>query len=135
MLFTKEITETEIILVGKEEVIEQELKKYKYDRSRIQVYNAREVIEMTDHPIEAIKTKKDSSMNVALLGKTGKASACVSSGNTGALLSASQLKLKRIKGVLRPAIASVFPSKHGQIVMLDLGATSDCKAEYLNQFS
>lgn len=136
VLFTKEITETEIILVGKEEVIEEELKKYKYDRSRIQVYNAREVVEMTDHPIEAIKTKKDSSMNVALdLVKQGKASACVSSGNTGALLSASQLKLKRIKGVLRPAIASVFPSKHGQIVMLDLGATSDCKAEYLNQFS
>lgn len=62
------------------------------------MYNAREVVEMTDHPIEAIKTKKDSSMNVALdLVKQGKASACVSSGNTGALLSASQLKLKESK--------------------------------------
>src|SRR3712207_9313499 len=60
VLFTKEIRETEIILVGQKEVIEEELKKYKYDKSRIQVHDAREVIEMTDHPIEAIKTKKRS---------------------------------------------------------------------------
>lgn len=136
VLFTKEIAETEIILVGKEEVIREELKKYSYDKERIRIQNAKEIIEMTDHPVEAIRNKKDSSMNVALdLVKKGEADACVSSGNTGALLSASQLKLKRIKGVLRPAIASVFPSKKGQIVMLDLGATADCKAEYLNQFS
>lgn len=136
VLFMKETKETEIILVGQEEVIEEELKKYQYDKNRIHIHNAREIVKMTDHPIEAVKTKKDSSMNIALdLVRQGEATACVSSGNTGALLSASQLKLKRIKGVLRPAIASVFPAKHGQIVMLDLGATSDCKAEYLNQFS
>ena len=97
VLFTKEIAETEIILVGKEEVIREELKKYSYDKERIRIQNAKEIIEMTDHPVEAIRNKKDSSMNVALdLVKKGEADACVSSGNTGALLSASQLKLKRI---------------------------------------
>lgn len=135
--FIKEIKDTEIILVGKKEIIEEELKKHKnFDKTRIHIQDAREVVEMTDHPIEAIRLKKDSSMNVALdLVKQEVAVASVSSGNTGALLSSSQLRLKRIKGILRPAIASVFPNKKGQMLVLDLGATSDCKAEYLNQFA
>lgn len=135
--FIQEIKDTEIILVGKKEIIEEELKKHKnFDRNRICIQDAREVIEMTDHPIEASREKKDSSMNVALnLVKQEVAMASVSSGNTGALLSSSQLRLKRIKGILRPAIASVFPNKKGQMLVLDLGATSDCKAEYLNQFA
>lgn len=135
--FIQEVKDTEIILVGKKEIIEEELKKHKnFDKSRICIQDAREVVEMTDNPIEVSREKKDSSMNVALdLVKREVAVASVSSGNTGALLSSSQLRLKRIKGILRPAIASVFPNKKGQMLILDLGATSDCKAEYLNQFA
>lgn len=127
----------EIILVGNEDIIENELKKYKYDEKRLTIKNATEVIEMTDEPIKAIKEKKDSSMNVCIdLVKDKIAEASVSCGNTGALLTASQLKLRRIKGVLRPAIATLFPNKKkGKTLFLDLGANADSKAEFLNQFA
>ncbi|MGL4391902.1 MAG: phosphate acyltransferase PlsX [Fusobacteriaceae bacterium] len=136
VLATQELDKSvKIVLVGREESIRKELKKYKYDSSRIEIKNATEVISMEDDPVSAVKSKKDSSMNIALeLVKDGEADACVSAGNTGALISASQLKLKRIKGVLRPAIATVFPSKNGHIVVLDVGATSDCKPEFLDHF-
>lgn len=125
-----------IILVGKKELIEEELKKYKYDKSRIEIKNATEVIDMTDDPIIAVKEKKDSSMNVSLeLVKNGEANATVSAGNTGALITASQLKLKRIKGVLRPCIATIFPSKKGHMVVLDVGAVSDSRPEFLAQYA
>lgn len=126
----------EIILVGKNEIIKEELKKYKYDETRLEIKVADEVIEMTDDPIKAIKDKKNSSMNVCLdLVKDGIAKASVSCGNTGALLATSQLKLKRIKGVLRPAIAVPFPNKKGNTLFLDLGANADTKPEYLAQFA
>lgn len=133
----KEIEKLEIILVGKEDIIREELKKYKYDTRRIEIKNAVEVIEMTDDPIKAVKEKKDSSMNVCIdLVKDKIAQASISCGNTGALLASSQLKLKRIKGVLRPAIAVLFPNKKDNgTLFLDLGANSDCKPEFLNQFA
>ena len=91
---------------------------------------------MTDEPVVAVKSKKDSSMNRTLeLVKDGTVNASVSAGNTGALITASQLKLKRIKGVLRPAIATMFPNKKGHMLMLDVGATADCKPEFLNQYA
>ena len=126
-----------IILVGKKEIVEEELKKYKYDDSRLEIENADDVIEMTDDPIKAVKDKKNSSMNVCIdLVKNGRAQASVSCGNTGALLASSQLKLKRIKGVLRPAIAVLFPNKKGEgTLFLDLGANADSKPEFLNQFA
>lgn len=125
-----------IILVGKEEVIKNELKKYKYDEERVEIKIADEIIDMTDDPIKAIKDKKNSSMNVCIdLVKDGFAEASVSCGNTGALLASSQLKLKRIKGVLRPAIAVPFPNKKGNTLFLDLGANADTKPEYLAQFA
>lgn len=87
-------------------------------------------------PATIVRKKKNASMNIALnLVKDGYCQGSVSAGNTGALLSASQIILKRIKGVLRPAITTVFPSKSGNMVMLDVGANADCKAEYLNQFA
>ncbi|MDR3259139.1 MAG: phosphate acyltransferase PlsX [Fusobacteriaceae bacterium] len=131
------ISDLKIVLVGKKEMIEAELSKYAYERGRIEIVDAREVISMDDEPINAVKVKKDSSMNMALgLVKEGVVDACVSAGNTGALITASQLKLKRIKGVLRPAIAATFPHKKmGHMVVLDVGATADCKAEFLNQFA
>lgn len=132
----EEIESLHLVLVGKKEIIEEELKKYKPDCNRLEIIDAREVIEMTDDPVTAVKTKKDSSMNRTLeLVKEGVVDASVSAGNTGALITASQLKLKRIKGVLRPAIATMFPNKKGKMLMLDVGATADCKAEFLNQYA
>ena len=132
-----EIENLEVILVGKESIIKEELKKYKYDTKRIEIKNANEIIEMTDDPVKAVREKKDSSMNVCIdLVKDKVAQASVSCGNTGALLASSQLKLKRIKGVLRPAIAVLFPNKKDQgTLFLDLGANSDSKPEFLNQFA
>ncbi|WP_418964812.1 phosphate acyltransferase PlsX [Cetobacterium sp.] len=130
-----ELKNLTVVLVGKKEKIEEELKKYTYDKDRIEIFDAREVIEMTDDPILAVKTKKDSSMNRMLeLVKSGEVAASVSAGNTGALISASQLKLRRIKGVLRPAITTIFPSKKRDIVLMDVGANADCRPEFINQF-
>lgn len=132
----EEVSELELVLVGKKEVIEAELSKYKYNKKKIEIVDAREIIEMTDEPVVAVKSKKDSSMNRTLeLVKDGTVNASVSAGNTGALITASQLKLKRIKGVLRPAIATMFPNKKGHMLMLDVGATADCKPEFLNQYA
>lgn len=132
----EEVSELELVLVGKKEVIEAELSKYKYNKEKIEIVDAREIIEMTDEPVVAVKSKKDSSMNRTLeLVKDGTVNASVSAGNTGALITASQLKLKRIKGVLRPAIATMFPNKKGHMLMLDVGATADCKPEFLNQYA
>ncbi|MFR4479486.1 MAG: phosphate acyltransferase PlsX [Fusobacterium sp.] len=132
----EEVSELELVLVGKKEVIEAELSKYKYNKEKIEIVDAREIIEMTDEPVVAVKSKKDSSMNRTLeLVKDGTVNASVSAGNTGALITASQLKLKRIKWVLRPAIATMFPNKKGHMLMLDVGATADCKPEFLNQYA
>ena len=126
-----EMPEIEIIVVGKEEIIRKELSNHKYDEKRLTVVNADEVIEMTDEPVSAVRKKKNSSMNVALeLVKNGEGDAFVSAGNTGALISASQLKLRRIKGILRPAIATVFPAPGKNIVLMDVGANADTKPEF-----
>ena len=135
-LALNEMPEIEIIIVGKKEIIEKEFSKYKHDKSRVTIVNADEVIEMTDEPVLAVKKKKNSSMNIALdIVKNGEGDAFVSAGNTGALISASQMKLRRIKGILRPAIATVFPAKEKNIVLMDVGATADTKPEFINQFA
>ncbi|MGL5355881.1 MAG: phosphate acyltransferase PlsX [Cetobacterium sp.] len=131
-----EIKDLTLILVGQKEKIEDELKKYNYDINRIEIVDAREIIEMDDDPMIAVRGKKDSSMNRTLeLVKSGSAHASVSAGNTGALISASQLKLRRIKGVLRPAITTIFPSGKRDIVLMDVGANADCRPEFINQFA
>jgi len=132
-----EIKDLTVILVGEQKKIESELSKYTYDKNRIEILDAPEVISMDDDPVVAVKAKKGSSMNMALNCVKDKiADASVSAGNTGALITASQLTLKRIKGVLRPAIAAIFPDqKGGHMVVLDVGATSDCKSEFLNQYA
>lgn len=138
VLATQEMDHLSVILVGDQEKIENELKKYSYDKGRITIEHAPDTIDMNekDNPARAVRKKPLASMNVALdLVKEGRADANVSAGNTGALMTASQLKLKRIKGVLRPAITTVFPSKKGHLVMLDAGANAECKPEYLDQFA
>ena len=96
---------------------------------------ASEVVQMTDHPREALKRKKDSSMRRAIdLVKTGDAHACVSAGNTGALLATAHFVLKMLPGVERPAIVSIIPSRGGHTYMLDLGANASCTPAQLCQF-
>lgn len=126
-----------IVLVGLVQVIEAELRKLNYsDRSRLSVHAASEVVGMDESPQVVLRSKKDSSMRVAInLVKTGEASACVSAGNTGALMATARYVLKTLPGIDRPAIASFLPTVKGQVCMLDLGANVDCTAEHLMQFA
>lgn len=125
-----------IALVGKEDIVKAELSKYDYDKDRISVVNADEVIENCDTPTVAIKQKKNSSMVVGLnMVKKGEASAFVSAGNTGALLTGSTVIVGRIKGIERPALGTLLPTEKGVTMMLDSGANVDAKPSYLPQFA
>ena len=136
--FVKRELNAELILVGREDVLRAELKKCKAeDHPRLSVVHASEVVEMDD-PIEiALRRKKDSSMRVAIeLVKDGKADACVSAGNTGALMAVSRYVLKTLPGVDRPAICSILPNQNNKpTYMLDLGANVDCEPDHLHQFA
>ncbi|MBQ9625479.1 MAG: phosphate acyltransferase PlsX [Clostridia bacterium] len=109
------------------------------DKSRIEIINAPQIITMEDHPATAMREKPESSMAVAFdLVNEGKASAVLSAGNTGAILSGGIFKLKRIKGIARPALAPFMPcfgEKTKSTLILDAGANADCKPEYLFQFA
>jgi glycerol-3-phosphate acyltransferase PlsX len=123
-------------LVGKTELIENVLAKSPHDEERLSVVNADEVISMEEGPAQALRTKKNSSMRIAVnLIKEGSANACVSAGNTGALMAISRFVLKMLPGIERPAIASFLPTHTSQVCMLDLGANVDCSAEHLFQFA
>ncbi len=125
-----------VIFTGPEEVIKEELKKYTYPLDRVEIVNATEVISMEDHPVEAIKKKKDSSLVVGqLLLKEKKADAFVSCGSTGAVLACAQLRLGRIKGINRPALAPVLPNGQKGAMLIDCGANMDCKPINLAQFA
>lgn len=128
----------ELILVGMQDVIRAELKKHKAENHpRLSIHNASEVITMDD-PLEvALRRKKDSSMRVAItLVKEGRAQACVSAGNTGALMAVSRYVLKTIPGVDRPAICTLIPNQRdAPTFMLDLGANVDCEPQHLHQFA
>ena len=122
-----------IFLVGKEE----EIKKYlNGNAEKIEIIDAREVIEMDDHPALAYRKKKDASMTVATrLVKEGRADAIISAGNTGGQLTSSLFVLGRIKGISRPAIATPLPAMKGITLLLDSGANADCTVENLQQFA
>lgn len=125
----------EIILVGQPDKIEKELRKYKAT-NKVSIAPASETIGMNEHPAQAVKQKKDASINVAVnLVKEKKAEAIVSCGNTGALMASALFKLGRIKGVERPAIATEFPLPSGKLLLLDVGANADCKPKHLEQFA
>jgi glycerol-3-phosphate acyltransferase PlsX len=103
---------------------------------RISVREATQVVTMDEKPQDALRKKKDSSMRVAIdLVKSGAADACVSAGNTGALMATGRFVLKTIEGIDRPAIISRIRARHGHTHMLDLGANSECTAEHLYQFA
>ena len=126
-----------IVLVGLPDAIETELRAIKASIGpNLRIHAASEVVGMDESPQLALRNKKDSSMRVAInLVKNGEASACISAGNTGALMATARYVLKTIPGIDRPAIASYLPTKKGQICMLDLGANTDCTAEHLLQFA
>lgn len=129
--------EASVILVGAPEVIQSELKARKSaESSRVRIQPASEVIAMGDRPAAALKNKKDSSMRVAInLVKSGEAQACVSAGNTGALMAISRFVLKMVPGIERPAIITILPTLKGRTYMLDMGANVDCSAAHLLQFA
>lgn len=126
-----------ISLVGNEDIIKKELQKYSYNKDKIKVVNATEIIETCDVPTIAIKKKKDSSMVVGLnLLKEEKAEAFISAGNTGALLTGATVKIGRIKGIERPALGTLLPNeKGGASFLIDSGANVDSKASYIEQFA
>lgn len=126
-----------IILVGSQSAIEAELKARHAKLSpRLRVHHASEVVAMDESPALALRNKKDSSMRVAIdLVKSGEAVACVSAGNTGALMATARFVLKMLPGIDRPAIAGFMPSLKGPVLMLDLGANVDCTAENLFEFA
>lgn len=126
-----------VVLVGLSDAIEIELRTLKVSTgSNLRIHSASEVVGMDESPQSALRSKKDSSMRVAInLVKNGEAMACVSAGNTGALMATARYVLKTIPGIDRPAIASFLPTINGQVCMLDLGANVDCNAEHLLQFA
>lgn len=126
-----------IILVGLQDAILAELHAHKVTIGpRLRIHHATEVVQMDESPQSALKNKKDSSMRVAInMVKTGEAHACVSAGNTGALMATARFVLKTLPGIDRPAIASSLPSEKGTTFMLDLGANADCTPEHLYQFA
>lgn len=127
--------DTTLILVGIEDELTKHLGEHK-DHPRLRIHHASQVVEMHEMPSHALRKKKDSSMRVAIdLVKEGKADACVSAGNTGALMATSLIVLRTIAGVGRPAIITALPSLEGQTWMLDLGANVDCTADHLFQFA
>jgi len=124
-----------IILIGDAAALEQELQRHKVDGLDIRVKHASEVVGMHDSASDAVRKKKDSSIRVAFdLVKQGEAHAVVSAGNSGATMAAGMFVLKRIKGIDRPAIATIMPSLKGQTLVLDAGGNVDCKPLHLAQF-
>jgi phosphate acyltransferase len=133
--YLKKDKQSTLILVGREEVIREKLGNHPFG-DRLRVHHASEVVAMDEVPSKALRNKKDSSMRVAInLVKSGEADACVSAGNTGALMAISRFVLKMLPNVDRPAIITALPSITGQTFMLDLGANVDCSAGHLFQFA
>ena len=126
-----------LVLVGQTSVLEALLAKHPaVDRARLKIEHASEVVSMDERPSQALRGKPDSSMRVALeLVRSGRANACVSAGNSGALMALSRYMLKTLPGIDRPAMISAVPTQRGFCYLLDLGANVDCSAEHLYQFA
>jgi len=132
-----EQTDVRFILVGQQDIVaplwQQQHSPY---ADRLSIHHTTQVVAMGERAQDALRKKKDSSMRVALdLVKAGVAHACVSAGNTGALMATARFVLKTIPGIDRPAILSRIPAHHGHTHMLDLGANADCTAQNLLQFA
>jgi glycerol-3-phosphate acyltransferase PlsX len=136
-VFQKTSGSIRLILVGHQDVLSAKLATFKnVDRSAIVIHHASQTVAMDELPAQALRLKKDSSMRVAInLVRQGEADACVSAGNTGALMASARFVLKTLPGIDRPAICTTIPSLYGHTRVLDLGANVDSKAEHLLQFA
>jgi glycerol-3-phosphate acyltransferase PlsX len=138
LAFLEETPDARVIAVGREDALAAALARHKSPAlARLSVHHATEIVEMHEQPADALRKKKDSSMRVAInLVKDGVAQACVSAGNTGALMGISRFVLKTLPGIDRTAIAAQLPTRTGGVVtVLDLGANVNCSAEQLVQFA
>jgi glycerol-3-phosphate acyltransferase PlsX len=135
--FLEATSDTRVILVGRPDAIAKAMLHAPAAlRERVVVQPASEVVAMDDAPADALRRKKDSSMRVAInLVKDGTAQACVSAGNTGALMAIAKFVLKTLPGIDRPAIASQLPTKKGEVTVLDLGANVQVSPQQLVQFA
>ncbi|SFH75410.1 phosphate:acyl-[acyl carrier protein] acyltransferase [Pseudomonas guineae] len=126
-----------LVLVGQSELVESLIARHPgVDRARLRVEHADEIIGMNDQPALALRSKPDSSMRVGLeLVRDGAVQACVSAGNSGALMALSRYVLKTLPGIDRPAMVAAVPTQSGFCHLLDLGANVDCSAEHLYQFA
>jgi glycerol-3-phosphate acyltransferase PlsX len=126
----------EIALVGPREIVEAELTRHGPVPSGIEIVHASEAIAMDEHPAQAVRTKRDASINVAMgMVKRGVAGAFVSAGNTGAVMASALMTLGRIQGIERPALGTIAPFSEMGILVLDVGANADVKPNYLVQFA
>lgn len=130
------LLDEEIILVGREDVLNSAVKSLNKDYSKVKIVHAPDVLEMNDHPVEATRQKPQNSMAVGInLVKSGDASAFVTAGNTGAASFNAIRILSRIKGVSRPALMTTLPAQSGKCVFIDMGANVDCRPEFLFEFA
>ncbi|WP_251546012.1 phosphate acyltransferase PlsX [Pumilibacter intestinalis] len=136
--FLNETKDVGLVFTGDKEILKRELSKYKYDSSRVFIEHAPEVISNEEAPTTAIRAKKDSSMVKAfdLLKEDAEVAGMISSGSTGAVLTGSVLKVGRINGVLRPALAPLLPTRGGgRVCLIDCGANVDSRPDFLVQFT
>lgn len=129
-------SDLKVFLVGQEDVVQEELNKYTYNKEQIEIVHAPEVIEMAEPPVMAIRKKKNSSMVVGLnMVKKKEADAFVTAGSSGATLVGGQVIVGRIKGIERPPLAPLIPTEKGVSLLIDCGANVDARASHLVQFA
>ena len=132
----EEYKDIEMYITGPEKEINEELSKYNYEKDKINVIDATEVISTNEHPVMEVRKKKDSSLVKAMnLVKDGTCDAVISGGSTGAFLAGCTFIVGRMKGVERPALAPIMPGRNGSFMIVDVGANVDCKPSYLVQFA
>jgi phosphate acyltransferase len=128
--------EDRIVLIGQEDAIRARLNGSVDWASFIEIHHAEQVIRMDDSPVEALRSKPDSSIaRMAQLHKEGQIDACISAGNTGAFVAAAQMRLRRLDGVHRPGIAIITPTFQGPVAVCDVGANVDCRPQHLHQYA
>lgn len=137
LAFLRAVPDVTLILVGPPDILTAELGRAgSAAGERLRIHPAGEVVRMDEPPAQALRSKRDSSMRVAInLVRDGVADACVSAGNTGALMAIARFVLKTVPGIDRPAILTILPTVHGHVHLLDLGANVECTAEQLRQFA
>jgi len=132
----KKIISEEIILVGDKKLIKQKMEKLSVDKDSFTIVHAPEIVEMWEKPVESAKKKPNNSMAVGIrLVKEKKGSSFVTAGNTGGAMFNGLRVLGRMKGVQRPALCAIFPTKKGSCIVLDIGANADCRPDFLHQFA